>query len=443
MTVFPTMYQVKQSFPRPVVTDVAAATTAALVTLHLDNKISAGQKIGITVGSRGIQDLSTILRTTALYIQSLGATPYFIAAMGSHGGGTECGQREILESLGLTETALGAPVLTCAECNVIAHTPEGMPVYTLESARQMDGILIVNRVKTHTSFKGRVESGLIKKIVVGLGGPKGAQQFHAFGPSELPRLLIEIGEIILRELPILGGVGIIENAYEETALIRGVESNCMVEQESELLRHSKSLMPALPVDDIDLLIIQEMGKNYSGTGIDTNIIGRTQIQGVQEPQKPCIKRIAVFDLSEESHGNATGLGLADFVTKKIVDTMDRTATYLNCLTSTFVMRAAIPMYFDSEKLLLEAALFSLSGIDPLNLRIVIIPNTLFLSDCLISESLLAEIEAIPRMTISNVPHNLEFDSHGRLLIGSAFRKEADNKSVGSITESEDNPEQTW
>ena len=437
MTLFPAMYQVKQSFPRPVVADVAAATTEALVTLHLDNKISAGQKIGITVGSRGIQNLLTVLRTTARYIQSLGATPYFIAAMGSHGGGTEHGQIEILESLGLTEAALGAPVLTCTECTVIAHTPGGMPVYALESARKIDGLLIVNRVKTHTSFKGTVESGLIKKIVVGLGGPKGAHQFHAFGPGELPRLLIEIGEIILYKLPILGGVAIIENAYEETALIHGVESNCLVKQESELLQYSKSLMPSLPVDDIDLLIIQEMGKNYSGTGIDTNIIGRTRIQGVQEPQKPRVKRIAVFDLSEESHGNATGLGIADFITKKIVDTMDRTATYLNCLTSTFVMRAAIPMYFDSEKLLLEAALFSLSGIDPLNLRIVIIPNTLFLSDCMISESLLAEIDAIPRMTVSKVPHNVAFDSHGRLLVGSVFRRDVHTKRVGCIAGSED------
>lgn len=401
MKQFPDMYQVKQSFPRPVVNDIAESTMEALAVLHLGSKISAGQKIGITVGSRGIQNLVPLLRTAIRYIQSLGAEAHLIAAMGSHGGGTENGQKEVLDSLGVTEAALGVPVLTCTECSVIAHTSEGLPVFVVKSALEMDALLIVNRIKTHTSFKGRVESGLVKKMVVGLGGPHGAQQFHGFGSGELPRLLIEIGETMLHHLPILGGLAIVENAYEETALIQGVESSRMIEEESRLLLYSKSLMPSLPVDDIDLLIIEEMGKNFSGTGIDTNIIGRTRIQGVEEPQKPRIKRIAVFDLSGESHGNASGVGLADFVTQKIVDKMDRKATYLNCLTSTFVMRAAIPMYFASEELLLEAALFSLSGIAAHNLRIVIIPNTLHISECLVSEALLPEIAANQNLTINN------------------------------------------
>jgi hypothetical protein len=273
----------------------------------------------------------------------------------------------------------------------------------------------VNRVKTHTSFKGVVESGLAKKLVVGLGGPKGAQQFHRFGPEELAQLLVVMSKAILEKLPVLGGLGIVENAYEETAVIRAVEAEGLVEQESELLRYSKQLMPALPVDDIDLLIVQEIGKNFSGTGMDTNIIGRARIAGIPEPEKPRIKRIAVLAISEESHGNATGLGLADFTTRALVDKMDRQVTYLNCLTSTFVVRAAIPMYFDTEEQLMDAALYSLTGVPPDKLRIVIIPNTLHLTQCLVSETVAAELADRPGVTLATKPLNITFDNAGTLL----------------------------
>jgi hypothetical protein len=275
---------------------------------------------------------------------------------------------------------------------------------------------VVNRVKTHTSFKGKVESGLVKKLVVGLGGPQGAQQFHGFGSEELPRLLIEIGEVILEKLPILGGLAIIENAYEETALIKGVTKAEFIREESQLLLYSKSLMPSLPIDDIDVLIIGEMGKNFSGTGIDTNIIGRTRIQGVSEPLRPAVKRIVVLDLSEESHGNATGIGLADFVTQRLVDKMDRQATYLNCLTSTFVIRAAIPLYYEDDQKLMEAVQYSLSSIPPEKLRIVVIPNTLYLTECLVSEVVAEELSSRDGITIAGEAAALEFDPKNRLLL---------------------------
>ncbi|MBU2703739.1 hypothetical protein Ga0466249_004887 [Sporomusaceae bacterium BoRhaA] len=403
------LYRLTQNFSRPQIKDISGKTAQELAVLSLNKKIQPGQKIGITVGSRGIQNLIPILQTAVNYIKTLGATPYLIAAMGSHGGGTAQGQKDLLDSLGITEDTLGAEVVTCSDCEPIAHTPNGLPVFIVNSALAMDGILIINRVKTHTSFKGIVESGLIKKLVVGLGGPKGAKQFHGFGPGELARLLVEIGNVILSKLPVLGGLAIIESAYEETAAIKAVTVQGMVKQESDLLIYSKSLMSSLPVDDIDLLIIEEMGKNYSGTGIDTNIIGRARIQGVIEPEKPKIKRIAVLDLSEESHGNATGIGMADFVTKRLVDKIDRQTTYLNCLTSTFVTRAAIPMYFDTEKELVEAALYSLSGISPEKLRIVIIPNTLFLTECFVSETIAAELTGKASIKLETEPQTLTFD----------------------------------
>jgi hypothetical protein len=414
MSNLPRMARIRQAFPRPVLADIEQTIKDELKKL-LAAKVIAGQKIGITAGSRGIQNIVPMLKVVVDYVRELGAEPVMLAAMGSHGGGTEQGQSEVLDSLGMTEQALGAQVLVCAESDVIGATSEGIPAYILKSALSVDGILVINRIKTHTSFKGKVESGLIKKLVVGLGGPAGAKQFHNFGSEELPRLLVEIGEIILQKLPILGGLSIIENAYEETARIDAIEREQMVDKEAELLLYSKSLMPSLPIPEIDFLIIKEMGKNFSGTGIDTNIIGRIRIEGVPEPDSPNIKRIAVLDISEESHGNATGIGLADLVTQRVVDQMDRHATYLNCLTSTFVIRAAIPMYFDNDEKLVEAALLSLGGIPTDKLRVMIIPNTLFLTDILVSETVLDQLKDKPGIEIESEARALEYDQAGNLI----------------------------
>jgi hypothetical protein len=410
------MYRITQTFQRPTEKDSAAAARQELVSMGLDKKIAKGSRIGITAGSRGIQNLIPILRTAVDFVKGLGAEPFLLAAMGSHGGGTEKGQKEILDSLGITEEALGAKVLTCADCEVISHTSGGLPVFIVKSALTLDGIIIVNRVKTHTSFKARVESGLIKKLVVGLGGPMGAQQFHSFGQEELQHLIVEIGQVILNKLPVLGGLALVENAYEETALVQGVESAGMIEKEAELLLYSKSLMPSLPAENIDLLIIQEMGKNFSGTGVDTNIIGRLRIPGVPDPAKPNITRIAVLDISEESHGNATGVGLADFVTKKLVDKMDRQATYLNVLTSTFVIRAAIPMYFDTEEKLMEAALYSMCNIPVDKLKVMIIPNTLYLTECLVSEAVVTELRNRSGISIMDKHEEFKFGPDGSLTL---------------------------
>lgn len=416
MLVLPRMFRVSQIFERPQVVDISATTLQELSAMGLRDKIRPGQKIGVTVGSRGIQNLIPILQLVVKVIKEQGGIPYLIAAMGSHGGGIAAGQKDLLDSLGITEKEIGAPLVTCDQCETIGYSSSGLPVFALKSALDMDGIFVVNRIKTHTSFKGTVESGLIKKLVVGLGGPKGAQQFHGFGPGELARLLLELGTVLLAQLPVLGGLAIIENAYEESAKIQGVAAEKMLEQEPELLVYSKSLMPALPTDQIDLLIIEEMGKNFSGTGIDTNIIGRARIHCVLEPETPSIKRIAILDISEESHGNATGVGMADFVTSRLVKKMDRPATYLNCLTSTFVVRAAIPMYFDTDKKLFEAALFSLCSIPTDQLRIVLIPNTLYLTECYVSETIALELSGKPNLKISDKPEAIQFDEAEKLLL---------------------------
>ena len=376
--------------------------------------VRPGATIGIPVGSRGIRNLPVILETLADIVRERGGVPRFLAAMGSHGSGTPEGQKAVLESLGITESALGAPVVCCTRCRAVDETEDGKPAYILDSALGLDGILVVNRVKAHTSFHGPIESGLVKMLAVGLGGPEGARRFHAADPAALPGLLVETGRALLRRLPVLGGLAVVENAYEETAVIRAVPRESMVEREIELLRTAKTLMPSLPVDDIDLLIIKKMGKNFSGTGIDTNVVGRTRIQGVPEPGRPRVRRIAVLDLSDESRGNATGIGLADFTTRRLVEKMDRRATYLNCLTSTFVMRAAVPMVFDTDAELLDAAVRSLGGVPPEALRIVVVSDTLHLSRCLVSEAPAHSLRERDGMELSDDPEPFVFDDAGNL-----------------------------
>ncbi|MDR1943249.1 MAG: hypothetical protein LBQ19_00340, partial [Synergistaceae bacterium] len=355
----PELVRVKRAFKRPRVDDVEKSVADEFARLSLGDALR-GAKVGVTVGSRGIRDILAILRTLIRLIKSSGGEPVLLAAMGSHGAGSEEGQSGILTSLGVTEDALGAPIMTCAKSAEIGKTKDGGAAYALESALSVDAIIVVNRVKVHTAFHGAVESGLFKMLAVGLGGPAGAVHFHGAGRESLPDILLDIGSLMLKKLPVAAGFAIVENAFEETALIKGVDASSMEEEERGLLEFSRSLMPSLPASRLDALIVEEMGKNYSGTGLDTNIIGRLRIEGVPEPPSPEIKRVAVLDLSAESHGNANGVGLADLATKKLVDSIDKRATFLNCATTGFFMRGAVPVHFDTEREVVEVMLKSLA-----------------------------------------------------------------------------------
>lgn len=409
----PRMIPIRQTFARPRVEDVAGEMTAQMRLLA--PRIKPGQKVAITVGSRGIQNILTMLEAALSVVRECGAEPVLLAAMGSHGGGTEAGQKEVLDSLGITEERLGAKVVTCARCRSIGSTPDGLEAHMLESAFDVDVIIPINRVKTHTSFKGCVESGMCKMLVVGLGGPGGAGQFHSLGQSELPRLLVDVSKIILEKMPVIGGIAIVENAYEETARIAGLLAEEMIDAEVELLTWSKTLMPSLPVDTLHGLIVEEMGKNFSGTGVDTNIIGRLRITGEAEPASPKIRYVSVLDISEESHGNATGIGLVDFVTQTLVDKIDRKATYLNNLTTTFVTRAFLPTWYDTEQETLETMMFCLRSMPLEQVRLVQVPNTLFLTDCFVTEAVLKELTDTDRFTVLGPPQDMTFDAAGRLV----------------------------
>ncbi|MBX6394333.1 MAG: DUF2088 domain-containing protein [Alicyclobacillaceae bacterium] len=380
--------RVRRSLQAPEVENLEEAVrqeTAAI----LGRPFERPMRVGIPAGSRGIFGIVTILRTVAKTVESFGGQPFLFSAMGSHGGGTAEGQRKVLASLGITEEAVGAPVLCSDEVVQVGTTASGLPVFVAKEAAEADAVLVVNRVKPHTSFRGAHESGLVKMLSVGMGRARGAEAVHRLGVSRMAEAIPAIAREMMRRIPVIGGLAIVENALDRPALVRGFRTEELFEGDAALLQKARDLMPRLPVNRLDLLVVREMGKNYSGTGMDTNVIGRLRIAGVREPEDIQIQYIAVLDLSEASHGNATGIGLADFTTRKLVDKIDREATYLNCLTSGFVMRAAVPMTFPNERDTLAAAFRALKK-SPEEARWLAIANTLDLSCLWVGEALWEE-----------------------------------------------------
>lgn len=388
---FPNMYRIRQLFDASRVDEIEAHLDRELART-VDSRIRPGSRVAITAGSRGVRDIDRILRHIVQFLKSRGAKPFLFPAMGSHGGGKADGQLEVLRSLNITEQSMGAPVLASMETVEIARSSHGFPVHVDKCAAEADGIVVVNRVKPHTDFSGPVESGLMKMMAIGMGKWNGCTHIHrqtvsfGYGP-----VIAEYGEIVLNRLPILCGVGIVENARDEIAEIRAVTPENLRAEEERLLILAKSLMARLPFDQIDVLVIDEMGKEISGTGMDTNVIGRIMFIGEKEPEKPRISRIVVLDLTEASHGNATGIGLADFTTRRLVDKINLRATAINTMTGNSPEKARIPIYFNTDSEAVEAALATIGIIPPGDARIVHIKNTLELAEMEISESMLPEV----------------------------------------------------
>jgi hypothetical protein len=411
---FPMLHLVKQGFPRPKIEDLQSAVRHEIEKLDLVSKLPPQATVGITAGSRGINNIVEILKITIDYLKSLQFKPVIIAAMGSHGGGTAEGQLEVLDSLGIQEESLGVPIWSGTEVVEVGVTSSGLKAFVNKHVFRTNATIIINRVKSHTALTGELQSGLTKACVVGLGGPSGAKQFHSLGTKELPRALREIGAILIEKSPIIGGMAIIENGYEETAYLHSLLAKDFLQEEPALFRKSRELMPQLPTDCLDILIIEEMGKNFSGTGIDTNIVGRFRVHGDLEPTNPFIRRIVLLDLSEESHGNANGVGLADIVTEKLVQKIDFKATYLNCMTSTFVQRCFIPLKFPTEREAIEMAIASLGISSPETLRLAIIPNTLHLNTIYVSDAVLTELIGRADIEVIGEAKDLEFENTGEL-----------------------------
>jgi Lactate racemase N-terminal domain len=412
---FPEMLPVRQKFDAPQVPDVAAATASALEPLRA--RIRPGMTVALTAGSRGIHDKPEVVRAAGEWLRSAGADPFVVPAMGSHGGATAEGQVELLADLGMTEQSLGMPIKATMETVELGHVPDGPMVHLDAHAAAADGIIAVNRIKAHTDFTGEVESGLAKIVAIGLGKRLGAEGIHLYGPANLGVWVPKVTERIIETGKVLGGLGIVENAFDRAAKVAFLEPDDIGGAvESALLKEAKDLMATLPFDDIDVAVVDVMGKNFSGCGMDTNVIGRMMIRGSAEFERPRIANIAVLELSDASHGNASGLGLADFIPFRLLEKVDLRTTYINGMTSGLggPQRGQVPMTMPTDRSAVAAAILTCGRADLENARVVRMHSTLHLEELLVSTSLRAEVEASDRLSISGDPVPMDFDADGRI-----------------------------
>ncbi len=387
----PRLYHIRTLNTPPRLADIAQAVREGMAP-HM-GRIRPGDKIGVCVGSRGLHRHAVIVKAVVDQVLLAGGLPHIIPAMGSHGGATAQGQMDVLASYGITEAAMGAPILSSMETEMLGTMDGDVPVYADRNALSMDGLILINRIKPHTDFHGEYESGLCKMLAIGLGKQKGAETIHRRGVGGLIRLIPQAARVMLEKLPVLMGVASLENALEQTARIEVLPGEDILSREPALLHEARALMPRLPVENLDVLVLREMGKNISGTCIDPNIVGRSMIRGVPDGL-PAIYRIVCLDLTDESHGNALGVGMADFITQRLYDKIDLPATYTNVLTSGFVERGFIPLIAPTDLDAIELALNCCGRhVTPETVRMMIAPSTLHIDRLLASEALLEELRA--------------------------------------------------
>lgn len=414
----PVIHPIRQTAPQPRVADIAEAIRQAWEASPLRTRIRPGMRIALACGSRGIQNYQAIVQANIQALQRLGAQPCIVAAMGSHGGATADGQRELLASYGIAEATLGVPVLTDMDALEIGLNSWGQPVWWDKNALALDGVIPIARIKPHTDFRGRYESGIVKMLVIGLGKRLGADQHHRYGTRGLRDMMLESVQVILEQAPVLGGFAILENAREETAHIELVDRDAILDREPLLLEEARHLMGRLPFEQLDVLLIGELGKNYSGSGIDPNVVGRLLIEASPEMElaaaKPRITRIGVLDVSPESHGNATGVGIADLTTTRLLRQIEQGPFRMNNLTARFLWRSKLPFAFDADQDCLEACLETCWQPDRAAIRMAIIPNTLEVADLWVTSPLLSEVERHPHLERTGDARVIPFTPDGTL-----------------------------
>jgi hypothetical protein len=411
---FPRMIRVRQKFDARRIADVPAEVAAQLATLKLGNKVKPGQTVAITAGSRGIAHIGQIIRTAVDHVKSLGGVPFIVPAMGSHGGGTAEGQVQILEHYGITPEKMGCELRASMETIIVDRTAQGIPVHFDKHASQADHVLIVGRIKPHTGFVGDVESGLHKMMLIGLGKHEGAKIYHrAIADYSFMEIITAVGESVIQKCRVVGGLGIVENAYDETALIEAVPPEKFLERETQLLKLAIQWLPRLPY--CDLLIVDKMGKNISGTGMDTNVIGRKyNDHAATDRDTVRCKRIFVRGLTHETHGNATGIGIAEFINQRTADAIDRKITAINCITGLHPTAAMIPIAFDTDREVVTNALHTCGLVEPPNSKVIQIPNTLHLAEVLVSEAYLPQFAERADLEQLSEPEAMAFDARGDL-----------------------------
>jgi hypothetical protein len=412
---FPRVLPVRQKFHAPEVPDVAAATREALEPLR--GRLRPGMRVALTAGSRGIHDAPAVVRAAGEWLRSVGAEPFVVPAMGSHGGATAEGQVEMLRGLGMSEASLGLPIEATMDTVELGRLDGGPVVHLDANAAAADGIIAINRVKAHTDFTAELESGVGKIVAIGLGKQRGAEGVHAFGPASLGVWVPRAARRIIDTGKVLGGIGIVENAHDRAARIGFLSPDDIAGPgEAALLAEAKSLMARLPFDELDVAVVDVLGKNVSGAGMDTNVIGRMMIRGTPEFERPRIATIAVLDLTEESHGNAVGIGLADFVPFRVLEKIELRTTYINAMTSGLggPQRVQIPIALATDRSAIAAALLTCGRPDPTSARLVRMRSTLDLEHLLVSESLRDQVEQDDRLEVCGDVAPFTFDEQGAL-----------------------------
>ncbi|MGE3893191.1 MAG: lactate racemase domain-containing protein [Alphaproteobacteria bacterium] len=396
----------------PALSDPVAATVAALERSKRLATLKPGARVAVTCGSRGIQSKPLVVKTTVAWLKQKGFTPFIVPAMGSHGGAVAEGQVKLLAELGFTPEAMGCPIEATMEVVRLGTTSHGLPVYFDANAAKADAVIVINRVKAHTSFDREVESGLTKMVAIGLGKAQGARFVHRLGTVGYAEVIPEWARIAIANSPIAYGIAIVENAEKKPAAIEGAEPDQFYATDARLLGLAKSFIPRLPFQQIDVLVIERMGKNISGVGMDPAVTGRFDIRGLPNPPKPVINKLVLLGVTPEAHGNAIGIGAADYITKGVADDLDLYAMYMNACTSTFTERVRIPPVMADDKAAIQTAVATSWRTDGENARLCIAYSTLHLDQILVSPSLAEDLGK--RGEIVSDPSPLRFDNDGRL-----------------------------
>jgi len=414
---FPQMFRLRQKFEAPRIENVEAEVESQLAGLDLGKKIQPGQTVAITAGSRGIANIAEITKAAVAHFRKLGAEPFIVPAMGSHGGGTAEGQRAILEGYGITPDYVGAEIRSSMETVVVAHTPEqNIPVHFDKLAYEADHVLVAGRVKPHTGFVGDIESGLHKMMLIGLGKHEGAKIYHrAIQDFSFLEIIRAVADAVLERCNVIAGLGIVENAYDETGQIAAVAPEDFFEREKELLETARKWMPRLPFDRADLLIVDQIGKDISGSGMDTNVVGRKyNDHAATERDSVAVKRIFVRGLTEATHGNACGLGMAEFTNQRTIDSVDLEITRINTITGGHPTAAMLPIARPTDKLVLEDALGTIGITPPEEAKIIHISDTLHLKEVLVSTAYQKQFAGRDEVEPVEGPMEMQLDENHNL-----------------------------
>ncbi|MCC3357334.1 lactate racemase domain-containing protein [Bacillus sp. REN16] len=408
----PKMLKVKQHFDDSKVENLVEDLTNKLHREEVKQTIKPGMEIAIAVGSRGIDALVDLTKITVQFIKDMGGKPFIVPSMGSHGGATAEGQRDVLKHLGVTEESVGCEIRSSMEVIKLGELPNGLPVYIDKYASKADGIVVINRVKPHTAFRGSVESGIQKMISIGLGKQKGAEACHQLGFKYMAENVPAMAQMIMEKTPFLFGVATVENAFDRVARIEVMLTNEIIEKEPELQAQAKQLLPKLFFDQIDVLVIDQIGKNISGDGMDPNITGRYPTPYAHGG--PEVNKMVVLNLTPETEGNANGVGTADFTTQRLVDQMDLEFTYANGLTSTVVAPTKIATTLPNDKEAIQAAIKTCNILDFSTVKMVRIKDTLHVSEIEVSEALLDYIKNHPNIEQASDLYDFDFNENGNL-----------------------------